>query len=82
MSKAPTESMEELHGELARVLLDEIKHPAEDNKGRAAILNVARQFLKDNGIESLPAPKSPLGELAAALPFPEKGDDTGFSVKH
>ena len=31
-------------------------------------LNVARQFLKDNGIDALPAEGSPLSELVGTLP--------------
>ena len=57
MSKA----LEELHGELARVLAKAIKEgiPMKDDTtgevtkapAPAAILNVARQFLKDNNIQ-------------------------------
>lgn len=74
MSKADNNTLNELHGVLAKVLLDEILNPAEDNKGRAAILNVARQFLKDNGVEALPGASKPLQDLAAVLPFPEAGE--------
>jgi len=31
-------------------------------------LNVARQFLKDNGIDALPVDNSPLSELVKSLP--------------
>ena len=35
----------------------------------AAVLNGARQFLKDNNIISLTEESSPLGKLANVLPF-------------
>lgn len=75
MSKASNDSLNELHGTLARVLMEEISKKDDDGKGRAAILNVARQFLKDNGIEALPSSSKPLRELAEVLPFPEPGED-------
>lgn len=74
MSKADNTTLDSLHGALAKVLLDEIKKAGPDPKGRAAILNVARQFLKDNGIEALPSANKPLQDLAKALPFPEAGE--------
>jgi hypothetical protein len=63
---APRKKLGELHGELARVLLDEIRKEGAP----ASVLNVARQFLKDNGIESLPVAGSHLNQLREALPFP------------
>jgi hypothetical protein len=41
----------------------------------AAILNVARQFLKDNDIKSLPTGQTPAERLAAAMP---KGTNLPF----
>lgn len=38
-----------------------------------AHLNVIRQFLKDNGIDCVPAATNPLGDLAKSLP--EFGED-------
>ena len=58
----------ELHSILAEQLLKKVK--AEDVK--ASDLNVARQFLKDNGIDGLPTNDNPLGELINELPFAEK----------
>lgn len=44
----------------------------------AAILNVARQFLKDNDIKTLPTGQSPLERLGKAMPagtsLPFEGD--------
>lgn len=83
MSKADNDAMESLHGKLARILdagLD--PEPILDRDGvvvgkrvNAALASVARQFLKDNGIESAPGTNPAVSSLAAKLPFPEPGDD-------
>ena len=53
-----------LHQTLAENLLARIKDP----EAKSSDLNVARQFLKDNGIDALPVEGSPLSELVATLP--------------
>jgi len=58
----------ELHSLLATKLLDKIK----DDDVKASDLNVARQFLKDNGIDGLPTNDNPLQQLVDELPFAEK----------
>ena len=63
-SKDSKELLEVLHTELIQELLGRIR--AGDAK--PSDLNVARQFLKDNGIECLPVPESPFGDLMASLP--------------
>lgn len=66
-----------LHKELAEALLKRVK--AGD--ASPADLNVARQMLKDNGIDAVPKKGSPLANLAADLPsFPE--DANSFTGKH
>lgn len=67
--------LSELHAALAGVLLDAVKTELVDENGNkvpppAAILNVARQFLKDNNVDAVPVQGSPLKGLADALPFP------------
>ena len=42
--------LENLHSELTQKLLEKIRDPEVS----ASELNVARQFLKDNGVESIP----------------------------
>jgi hypothetical protein len=64
--KAPQEELELLHAALARALSDKIK----TGEATAADLSVARQFLKDNGVESLPTGGNPIGALREQLPFP------------
>ena len=51
--------LEVLHTELIKELLDRIRH----GDAKPSDLNVARQMLKDNGIECLPVPESPFGDL-------------------
>ena len=51
--------LEELHYELAKHILDKIK----SGEAKAGDLNVARQFLKDNGIECIPVENNPMTEL-------------------
>ena len=57
--------LENLHSELTQKLLDKIRSPEVS----ASELNVARQFLKDNGVESIPIDNSPLKSLVDELPF-------------
>lgn len=70
MNKADEKSLAGLHGKLAEVLKEALDQEYLDpDTGQklpppAAILNVARQFLKDNKIESIAAEGSPLHNLA------------------
>ena len=54
-----------LHEALASDLLRRI----EDGSATAADLSVARQFLKDNGIDAMAKQSEPLANLAKTLPF-------------
>lgn len=56
--------LSDLHAELATQLLEQVQ--AGDTT--ASILNVARQFLKDNGIDGIPTQGNPLENLIHALP--------------
>ncbi|NCD17865.1 MAG: hypothetical protein EOL91_11265 [Actinobacteria bacterium] len=58
-----------MHLKLGQKLLDRI----ESGEATAAELNVARQFLKDNGIEGLPKDDNPLGRLSKTLPTFDEG---------
>ena len=58
------ELMDLLHRTLAENLLSRVKDP----EAKSADLNVARQFLKDNGIDALPVENSPLSDLVKSLP--------------
>ena len=67
-------TLKQLHNELALKLLNKVRDP----DATASEMNVARQFLKDNGIDSLPVDNSPLGRLMNELPFeiPKKPEIT------
>jgi len=62
--------LKELHEVLAEELLKRVKDP----EAKASDLNVARQFLKDNGIEAIPTDNSPLKSLVDELPFNTEED--------
>lgn len=80
MTKATEEALDALHGQLAKSLKDRIA----DGSATAADLSVARQFLKDNGIDAVPKKGSPLDDLKNSLPFPDadgvsREDDTRYN---
>ena len=56
--------MKDIHYELAKYILDLIK----SGEAKAGDLNVARQFLKDNGIECIPVENNPMEDLMNNLP--------------
>ena len=53
-----------IHYELAKHILDLIK----SGEAKAGDLNVARQFLKDNGIECIPTENNGMEDLMKNLP--------------
>lgn len=79
---APQAELENLHAELARVLKENLATKGEDGKINSALLNVARQFLKDNDITSpVVAPDSDLGVLSR-LPVFDDDEVTGAGHAH
>ena len=62
-----TKKLQDLHEKLCEVLLEKINNPDVT----ASELNVARQLLKDNGIDAIPVEGSPLKSLLDELPFKE-----------
>ena len=58
------EVLNTLHLCLAKELLGKI----QSGEAKAGDPNVARQFLKDNGVECLPVEKNPMQELMENLP--------------
>lgn len=77
MNKADEKALGSLHGKLAEVLKEALEQDYSDPETGAklpppaAILNVARQFLKDNKIEAIAAQGSPLANLADLPVFDE-----------
>jgi hypothetical protein len=66
-----------MHEALANALLARI----QDGTATASDLNVARQFLKDNKVESPPNPSGPVKSLAEGLPtFGD--DDEEAAIRH
>ena len=68
------QKLKELHAILAEKLLEKVKDP----DAKSSDLNVARQFLRDNGIDAVPTEGSPLQNLVDELPFdiPKKPEIT------
>lgn len=65
------ELLNRLHTGLIKSLLAKI----EDGSATAADLGVARQFLKDNGIDVVARAGGPILKLADSLPFDPAEDD-------
>lgn len=66
-----SEIMKNLHEALAQELLDRVN----SGEATASDLSVVRQFLKDNGIDSVPKKGDPLERLSHTLPFTEADDE-------
>ena len=64
MTNKDLEKLEDLHSTLTDVLIDRVK----SGDAKAGDLNVARQFLKDNGIECIPTEKNGLEDIINNLP--------------
>jgi len=62
------DKLRELHNILCEKLLEKIT----DVEAKSSDLNVARQFLRDNGIDAVPTDNSPLQRLIDEMPFNEK----------
>lgn len=73
--KATDATLSDLHGLLA----GEFKKIIEAGDAPASTLNVIRQFLKDNDIQAVPVPKSPMGDLTGALPTDFQFEDDNES---
>ena len=58
------ELLQDLHTVLIENLLDKVK----SGEAKAGDLNVARQLLKDNGIECIPTANNPMEDLMSSLP--------------
>ena len=60
---------EETLSNLHRAVAEELLRRVMSGEANAAELNVARGFLKDNGIDGTPEQNDALGKLAESLPF-------------
>jgi len=64
-NKASFDLLDALHSAVAEELLGKVK----SGEATAAEISVAVKFLKDNGVEALAVPNSPVGNLLNSLPF-------------
>lgn len=64
------ETLKAIHNALCTDLL----HKIQSGEASSADLSVARQFLKDNGIDCAAGEGTPLHNLALSLPFDEDGN--------
>jgi len=80
MSNGTVKDLGDLHGIVARTLKDQIVNGVttvskdgtiEQVSAPASVLNVARQFLRDNNIECLGANNEDIKGLVEELPFDE-----------
>ena len=80
MSNATVNELGNLHGIIAKALADQIKNgtKVENKDGKletisapASVLNVARQFLRDNNIECMGAANEDITAITEDLPFDE-----------
>jgi len=63
------DNLEKVLASLHTALASDLLRRIEDGSAQAADLSVARQFLKDNGIDALASSSKPLANLAKTLPF-------------
>ena len=74
--------LEELFPQLHAALAEELLARVKSGTATASDLSVVRQFLKDNGVDSVPKKGSPLDQLSnsANLPFTQEdeGDTAGY----
>ena len=71
MSKADNEVLAAIH----KAMADDLLRKVQSGEATAAELNVARQFLRDNNINTVPTRDNGLQDLHEALPFPGDTDD-------
>ena len=64
--------MKDIEQKLHKVLAEQLLARVESGEATASELNVARQFLKDNGIDGTVEQSDPLASLVKVLPFTDK----------
>lgn len=73
-------AFEELLGELHSAVADDLLQRIRAGGATHQELGAAIKFLKDNGIEALPAENNPLQKLADNLP--DFSEDDGLHARH
>lgn len=79
MSKASEKALGELHAQLATVLKEGLGVLDEEGRPNASLLSVARQFLKDNHIDT--ASGAQPGPLHGLAELPVFGDDNIVPIR-
>lgn len=79
MSKASEKALSELHAQLATVLKDGLGVLDEFGRPNSSLLSVARQFLKDNHIETASGVQA--GPLHGLAGLPVFDDDNVVSLR-
>jgi hypothetical protein len=90
VSKAASEeSLQILHAKVCEALVEAIKPDpiiadgvVVGHKPNAAALNVARQMLKDNGIQAVRAKGSAMDKLANSIPTTFDDDEDSHGLAH
>jgi len=59
----------EVLAELHEALVEELLRRVRSGEASAGDLGVARQMLKDNAVDCIAVPESPLARLALSMPF-------------
>lgn len=73
---ASKKELEGLHALVCKVLTHELTKGREGDIP-ASLIAQAVNFLKNNGVEAVPTPNSPIQNLVDALPFTgDEGEDT------
>ena len=65
---------EKVFTDLFEAMATDLLQKIESGEATAADLSVARQFLKDNGINASTRQRDPLANLALTLPFDPEAD--------
>ena len=80
MTTTKREQLEKLQVLLADTYKESINEMRETGDYNAALLNGARQLLKDNDVTSVSESGTPLGDLAKVLPF-DDDNETKESIR-
>lgn len=72
--------VKDLQSKLHLRLAEDLLRRVESGEASAAELNVARQFLKDNGIDSTPEANPAMRDLTRVLPFPTQATRPSLSA--
>lgn len=70
--------LKEVLGKIHLALAEDLLKRVTTGEATAAELNVVRQFLKDNHVDTVPQKGDAVDNLVHALPFTEEDDDSAY----